>query len=192
MENNNFITTKRTINLPQKAVLASISILVISCLVVIALVISNNLQNNYENTGGYFELNYYKVDGFSEMLNLYINLPEEIPEDPFYEILDKGNIPRDYVQIFPEKEIGYVASVPIDDQTDFSNQDVEYISFRYTPGDNILTLPMIDNVVYHRRRGEKHDFIQAVSENEYMHWSDGLTNIYENKPLAIDSYLMTL
>lgn len=177
---------------PKKIIIAILVVIMASIITIAVIAIVNNLGPKYEETGGNFEINYYKVGNFSDMLNLYNNLPNEMSEDYFYTILDKGGINRDFVQIDTETGDGYIATVPIDSGTDFSNQNVEFISFKYLPSEDDLTIPTINDVTFHSYRNGRHDFIIGSSENEYTHSSDGLTNTYDNKSYAIDSYLMTL
>ena len=192
MNNDGTMATRKTKAFSMKPIIIFSSIAIACVIAVVAVIIVKNSKPTLEETGGHYEYNYHKVNGFSDMLNLYNNLPDEMTEDYFYMILDKSGLSRDDVQINDDSGECYVSTTGIDPNTDFSNQNTEFISFRFTPGDEESTVPKIDNVEFHSYRNGKHDFILKSSEDEYTHFSEGITNTYKNKSFAIDSYLMTL
>ncbi len=192
MNNNAIMSNKKPDNLARRVFIISFFIIgALSIILIITLVITSATPK-YENTGGYFDYTYYKYDNLSEILNLYNNLPDEMPEDYLYTILEEGGISRDYVQIDTESGEGYITTIPIGEDTDFSTQNIEFISFRYTPGDGESTVATIDNIAFNSYRNGRYDSIQSTAESEYTHYGNEYTNSYENKSYAIDSYLMTL
>lgn len=193
MENDNTLNTNKT-NKPfiKKLLLAIGALAVVLSVVAIIVVVIKGKESMYENTGGDYEISFLREDDYSEMLNIYNNLATEMPEDYFYDLLNKGGVNKDYVQINNETGKGFIASTVIDPEVDYTGQNIEFISFEYIPGDGETTVNSIDNVVYHSFHDGKHDFILESSAGEYTHNSDGLTNTYGNKTFAIDSYLMTL
>lgn len=145
----------------------------------------------YENNGGYYEIKYIKLKEYSDILNIYNNLPSGMTEEYLNQILEKGNIKADYVQINKDGGESYIADFQITPGMDFSDQNVEFISFNYLPGDGVTEVPSIEDVTFHSFHDGEHDFIQETSDEEFIHVSGDLTNSYDNKTFAIDSYLMT-
>lgn len=192
MNGNAMISNEKPNNLARRIFIISFFIIgALSIILIITLVITSATPK-YENTGGDFDYTYYKYDNLSEILNLYNNLPDEMPEDYLYTILEEGEISRDYVQIDTESGEGYITTIPIGEDTDFSTQNIEFISFRYTPGDEESAIATIDNIAFNSYRNGRYDSIQSTAESEYTHYGNEYTNSYENKSYAIDSYLMTL
>ncbi len=191
MVNNSFNTNARPTNWKRVAIIfAGIVVAILITTIIFSMVRQDSLK--YENNGGYFNINYQKVDEFSDILNIYYNLPSEMPEDFFNEILDSGEVNRDYVQINEGGGESYIATFHVTPETDFSQQNVEFISFDYTPGDGETEAPMISDVTYHSFRDGKHDSIQETEVGIYTHTSDDLDNSYDDKASAIDSFLMTI
>ena len=191
MKNSTIISPKRPNDLAKRIFIISFSIIGALCIILIITLVITNANPKYMNTGGSFEPTYHKYDNLSEMLNLYSNLPDELPEDYLYTILDRGEINRDNVHINAETGEGYIAKTPIDINASYPNQDIEFISFSYTPGDEESTVAMIDDITFNSYRNNRHDFIRCTAEGEYTHSDGEYTNTYENKSYAIDSYLMT-
>lgn len=192
MNGNAMISNEKPNNLARRIFIISFSALGALCVILIITLVITSGNPKYMNTGGSFEITYHKYDNLSEMLNLYNNLPEEMPEDYLYAILEKGGIDRDYVQINAEAGEGYIATTPISSDTDLSTQNIEFISFKYIPGDEESTVTMIDDVTFNSYRNGRYDSIKSTAEDEYTHYGNEYTNSYENKSYAIDSYLMTL
>ena len=145
----------------------------------------------YENNGGYYEITYQNVDSFSEILNIYYNLPSEMPEEFFNEILESGKIDKGYIQKNENGGESYIATFPISSEEEVSQQNVEFISFNYILGDGETEVPTVSDVTYHSFRDGKHDYIQETDIGVYTHVSEDLSNSYDDKASAIDSFLMT-
>ena len=182
-------------NIPKKTpkkkfiIPAIIGVAVLAIVAIVVVVIINS-NPSYEYTGGVYEITYEKSDDYSEMLNIYNNLWNEMTEERMMEMLEKGEIDKNYVQINKESGESFIAATPIESGVDYLGQEIEFISFTYLPGDDELTVSMIDDVTYHHYHDGIHEFIQESSDGVFMHYDDGLTNEYDDKTSAIDSYLM--
>lgn len=192
MENDILLTTDIPKKTSKRKIIIPLTIgaaVLIIAAVVIAIMI--NSSPSLEYTGGEYETEFEKMDDYSEMLNIYNNLWNKMSEERMNEVLEKGEIDKSYIQIANEEDAtSYIATVPIENNMDYSKQDIEYISFSYIPGDGELTLSTIDDVIYHHYHDGIHEFIYESSDGEFTHYDNGLTNTYEDKTSAIDSYLM--
>lgn len=190
--NNNLYSNISPKPSPKRGLIVIVSLIVVLLIIALVAFFINNSKRPYENTGGYYELSFEKVDGYNDMLNIYYNLPSELPEDYFNEILEKSGIDKNYIQINRDGGESFIAATKIDPSADLTGQTIEYISFDYVPPYDESTVPTIENVTYHSFRSGRHDYIFESAEGEFTHVSDDLSNTYDNKLFAIDSYLMTL
>ena len=176
----------------KKGLLALIGIVIISLVIVLASLLIKNSRSQFDNTGGYFEVNFKKNDDYSDMLNVYYNLPSEAPESYFSEILAKGDVDESFIRINRDGGESFISATAIGPDTNLTEQNVEYVSFDYIPAYDSSTVPMVENVTYHCFHDGKHDYIFESTGGEFTHVSGDLSNTYNNKTFAIDSYLMTL
>lgn len=171
-----------------------IGVVVLAVIVtVVTILIITNSPFLDEETGGVYDISFEEGDGYSEMLNIYNNVWNGMTEERMMDVLEQGKIDESYVQINKETGEGYIANTPIESGVDYSGQNIEYISFTYLPEDEDSSMPSIDDVTYHCFLDGEHDFIYESSDGEFTHYSnDGMTNSYEDKTSAIDSYLMEI
>lgn len=194
MENNVLITPNNPIKTSKKKFIIPtiIGVVILAIIATVVIIMTINNSPSYEETGGVYEITFEKTDEYSEMLNIYNNLWNDMSEERMMEVLEKGGVNKDYIQINKDSGEGYIANIPIESGADYSGQNIEYISFTYLPEDEDLSIPIIDDVTYHNFHNGEYDSIYESSDGEYTHNSDGLTNTYEDKISAIDSYLMEI
>lgn len=193
MRTNNVLITNKASNPSfRKRFFVLIAAIVLALTIILIVVLVKNSEPKYENTGGEYEISFEKNDGFTEILNIYYNLPNSAPEEYFNEILSKGEVAKDYIHINDKGGESYISPTMLEAGVDHSNQNIEYISFDYIPAYDEVTVPVIDNITYHSFHDGKHDYIFESSDGTFTHVSGDLSNTYGSKLFAIDSYLMTL
>lgn len=159
---------------------------------VISLIVLINTPEEFEIVGGgdVANLVYEENDGFSDILNIFVNISDGMTREDLQEILKRAEIDQNYLYINSDEGFGYIAQEEIDPNSNSIEQDTEYISFDYSLADEDYDFDHIDNIVYHSFRNGKHDYIMLTPNYEYTHVYGDYANAFDNVIDAINDYLI--
>lgn len=200
MEENNTIQQKPTVKINPLFIV----IIILSIIAVVGLSIAvagfinyNNQQKAFEDTQKSAEsstietskLSFLKNDEYSEILNIFVNVDNMILPDDLTEILELGNIDQSYVHIDKNTGKCYIASSEIILNKDYSDSEIEFITFDYVVDEEDAENNRLSGFTYHSYHDGHHSYIQEDSEEGFTHYYDGITSSFEEKNDAIEDYI---
>jgi len=157
---------------------------------VILIAVFYNQEVDIVGVGESTSLVFVKDDRYSDLLNVFANLNDDMIEDDLREMIKQSGIDENYLRVDADAGIGYISTAIINEDEEYLGQNVEYISFDYEPAEDETELNTIDNITYHNYHDGTYDVIRQTAVYEYTHEYDGYSNSFDNVIDAIDDYLM--
>ncbi|MBO4855371.1 hypothetical protein J5500_03145 [Candidatus Saccharibacteria bacterium] len=183
-------------------IVSAIAALVIITIIVVAVVMNNNKKQSLSaatqeeinsTTIDPGKISYNHTSGYSIILTVYANMDNDMSLESLESLLEAGQINKNYLKTDKSgKSLSYIAATNIDTSRDYTGQNIEFITFAIEPLSDTNELLTITDVTYHSYHGDEYDEISENSDGEYDHFSNGITNTYEELQDAIEDYLIRL
>lgn len=177
-------------------------------IVIVVVILNNNTPSDYtiNDNIGPIEMHFERNDAYSEIQNIFLNVGDDMDEEFLQAMLQLGGVDNGYLQL--NKDIAldngdedeyntsnetksYIAATTIDPEADYTDQDIEYISFNYVPDSEDDSTGVFENFTYHRFHNGNHGYVNQTSDYEYTHhYDDEYANTFRTKKEALDDLVM--
>lgn len=194
---------------------AALLLLVVATVAII--LISNNSNRGIIDDIEPTTFTYSQDERYSDLLNLFANLNNDITEDRIRDTITALGLDDNYLQLnhntptidngstvddeddegddegdnysTDDETPSFISSTKIDPSTDYSGQNIEYISFNHIPEDDDEPVDRYENFTYHNYTNGEHHYIYQSSDNEFTHQYGEYANSFNNLIDAIDDYV---
>ena len=184
-------------------VITSIVVAVIIATVIAIIVAANSSNNDQLSIATEEEINsttidpgemsFIRNDEYSETLNIYANMDNDMSLESLETLLQKGQVDTKHFKVDKSGQTrSYIATTTIDLNKDYTGYTIEFITFVVDSISETNELATIDDIVYHAYRDNSYHEIFENDDKEFVHYSDGIANSYEKLSDAIEDLYIRL